>query len=505
MKALLNQYPFLSDCINSPVHFLLFAVFFVFDSSLVSAQSIAKIKAIEIIRVSGKNSEVLVQKGAKSPPKTKPVNVKPSDLPKLTNPNMRLVVVPPGSATLSSIDDKGKPRFSIGIASSETKRSEYFYRCKSKGETTIAWEKRLKKDKIEGCARAQVQLKGVGGVLTLKRNSNNQFYASTQYFAENQASPLEQPVLTSFYCSALQENGKGWGVNASSSYTGDLFSINDPCRVAIQQCQKISTQGGGDCFVDDVGQREHTEQGLELSLLCNNRDRLAVKNKTGQEIEAELNRLASQASQEQGSSCELTIKASDETVIKPQEDGTIVYVGELGTKNGNYAVVLAGKAKFEFPSCSSTVGANDNTVTPFPNPNNDPDKPPESDPSLGGKRGDRIDLQIRKFGEIQDPGLKSNMKAQSMPELLSQRGKFIITQTVPIETQPTSSCPQRPITPNERQEVYKSLSVKSLIDPESFGDVRDDEIGQAYLEAAQRYKQLVNKQFYDPNNSRQSY
>lgn len=115
-----------------------------------------------------------------------------------------------------------------------------------------------------------------------RRSKTNNFHASaTKHlasFSSDSSSP-ERALVNSFHCTALSDLGTRWGVYASRPGTDDqvgwsLFSPNDPCARAIQDCER---NPGLSCSVVNAGEQPISGKEVMVSLQCLNQNFLPVQ------------------------------------------------------------------------------------------------------------------------------------------------------------------------------------------------------------------------------------
>lgn len=131
----------------------------------------------------------------------------------------------------------------------------------------------------------------------------------------------EDPV--EYYCNALARNGSGW--RFSSSQNGwDVFSPNDPCARAIQQCEALPNSNGN-CFVANTGFWSIIDPDVTATVNCGSTPPI-IERLTGRELGERLNRLQSELNFQQvvlnqraASSCGVSIVGSADVVVAPAD------------------------------------------------------------------------------------------------------------------------------------------------------------------------------------------
>ena len=158
--------------------------------------------------------------------------------------------------------------------------------------------------------------------------------ASVSSFAEASPTVETDKPQVRYYCSAMADlgmppgvRGRVWGVGISDNFDSNVFSQDDPCRQAIQNCEFTNRLKPGEsgkppgftCSV--VGEGEWTideSKSAIVSLKCSGRsiDQYSKPVKSS-EVDKTIKRLTAKAREEGEGSCSLNIHDADEVIVSP--------------------------------------------------------------------------------------------------------------------------------------------------------------------------------------------
>lgn len=301
----------------------------------------------------------------------------------MVSTNQRLII--PGGSTAGAVLDfirgNGSPagfRLSTGRSKYETR---YYYTCAGRGGTfTMAW--------ASATGAGHCRTFQVGSPLaatispTAGRDTESEAtsYAAKQFsYAAKQLQLAQQhndyTPRSVFYCSAQAqaESDTAWGV-AASQQPWDLFSPNDPCSRAIQECEgKLSS---GSCEVNYTGERALKENNLTVALQCGRyqddprtlqtfRYQQQVGDQpyevkpilvSGTQLQGAVENLKDQALAENVSSCTLEVVGLGEVVVYPK--GSEITIAQVNQESDDRLVltVLAGEVSTGSSQCLDNDG-----------------------------------------------------------------------------------------------------------------------------------------------------
>lgn len=174
------------------------------------------------------------------------------------------------------------------------------------------------------------------------------------------------------YCSAIGDEGIGWGVSSSDSF--GLLGAGDPCQRALADC--LQTSSGSDCSVVSTWEWQASDKDLIVSLECDQVRKFHGRGTGWAVASTVLLKLKQTAKAIGAKSCVFDVYAAGDVIVAPRtEQLTLFQVRQQGSRltidalRGSLVVKSAeNPAGQSVPEGSSYLSGSYDGDRYFPNP-----------------------------------------------------------------------------------------------------------------------------------------
>ncbi|PSB15349.1 hypothetical protein C7B65_24580 [Phormidesmis priestleyi ULC007] len=199
---------------------------------------------------------------------------------------------------------------------SQSLDSRYRFPCTLKGgEGLLGWRPSQNRDD-RGCVPQGVRIRAGQGGGTAFLPLQAPIIATKQVLKAQRLPDLLLGLVRVQYCSAIGDNGTGWGVRSTDSM--GLLGSGDPCEKALKDC--LQTSSGDDCSVVSTWEWKASDRDLMASLDCDDNRKFNARGNGWVIASTLLLKLKETANAIGAKSCTFDVYAPGEVIVAPATD-----------------------------------------------------------------------------------------------------------------------------------------------------------------------------------------